>query len=156
MSNEYTIAMIKSGAMARGEKNAIVERIKKAGLVIRTIVCGVLTEKQAREFYLEHADRPYFGGLIESVTGSSGVCAMLLEGEHAIQRWRNLMGPTDPQQAPAGTIRADFGLLLPDNATHGSDSPGAVKREARILRTALCRDGRRQGANAGVLTAEEV
>ncbi len=87
-----------------------------------------MTETQAKDFYAVHKDRPFYAELVEFMT-SGPVLIMVFEGENAISRNRQIMGPTDPSKAPAGTIRADFATSIDRNAIHGSDSPETAKQE---------------------------
>jgi nucleoside-diphosphate kinase len=87
-----------------------------------------LTEQQARGFYAVHKARPFFADLVKFMT-SGPVVVSVLEGEGAIARWRELMGPTDSTKAPKGTIRGDFGTDVERNASHGSDAPETAKVE---------------------------
>ena len=82
----------------------------------------------AKGFYAVHKERPFFGDLVKFMT-SGPVIAMVLEGENAIARWRDLMGPTNSNEAPAGTLRGDFGTDIERNAVHGSDAPETAKLE---------------------------
>ena len=79
-------------------------------------------------FYAVHKERPFFGDLVKFMT-SGPVVAMVLEGDNAIARWRDLMGPTNSNEAPAGTLRGDFGTDIERNAVHGSDAPETAKLE---------------------------
>lgn len=146
-----TVALIKSGSVSRGEVGDIIKIILGCANVGDQAVNAIkpthplaieraevvhLTRDQAERFYAEHKGRPYYEGLIESVTGPDGVVAMLLHGEDAIATWRKLAGTTDPAKARENgeiTIRALYGVELPDNAVHGSDSPEAVEREQAII-----------------------
>ncbi|MDC1295636.1 nucleoside-diphosphate kinase, partial [Myxococcota bacterium] len=87
-----------------------------------------LSEQGAQGFYAVHKERPFFGELVTFMT-SGPVVAMILEGEGAIKQWRDLMGPTNSNEAPAGTMRGDFGTDIERNATHGSDAPETAKLE---------------------------
>jgi nucleoside-diphosphate kinase len=129
MATERTLALIKSGALSRNHRAAIMSRIQEAGLRVVTSETIRLVPAQCAEFYAEHIGRPFYDGLVGSVTGPDGVVAVVIEGENAIQRWRDLQGKTNPADAAPGTIRRDFGLGMPDNATHGSDSPESAARE---------------------------
>jgi nucleoside-diphosphate kinase len=132
--NQQTFAMIKSGAVSRGNTDAIVEKIKANGLTVSCIQEEKLTREKASLFYAEHAGRPYFEGLLNSVTDPDyGVILMILEGDNAISKWRNLLGATDPSKAAPGTIRQEFGKGMPDNAAHGSDSLESAEREISIM-----------------------
>ena len=87
-----------------------------------------LDEEMARGFYAVHKERPFFGDLVKFMT-SGPVVVLALEGEDAIKRWRDLMGPTNSNEAPAGTMRGDFGTDIERNATHGSDAPETARLE---------------------------
>lgn len=87
-----------------------------------------LTKVQAEAFYREHEGKPFFEELCSFMV-SGPICALILEGENAVRRWRDLMGATDPLKAEQGTIRAQFGLGMPDNAVHGSADLAAAERE---------------------------
>jgi nucleoside-diphosphate kinase len=87
-----------------------------------------LSERGAKGFYAVHKARPFFGDLVKFMT-SGPVVALVLEGEGAIKRWRDLMGPTNSNEAPAGTMRGDFGTDVERNATHGSDAPETARLE---------------------------
>ena len=130
---EKTVAMVKSGAALRGDSERIVARATENGLSIARRFDGSISVEQASEFYGEHRGRPYFQGLLDSVTGEAGIVALVLTGDGAIAKWRSLLGATDPAKAEPGTIRGDFGRLLPDNAAHGSDSAESAAREETIL-----------------------
>jgi nucleoside-diphosphate kinase len=87
-----------------------------------------LTPERARSFYAEHEGKPFLGELVGYLT--SGPCVpVVLEGENAVPRLRELMGATDPKKAAAGTIRAEFGVDIQTNSVHGSDSPESARRE---------------------------
>jgi len=107
-----------------------------AGLRIAKLQHQFWTREKAEAFYAEHMGRPYAKGLIDSVTGGAGVVAAVLEGEHAIQAWRGLLGPTDPAKArieAPDSVRGRFGRELPDNAAHGSDKRESYLRELAIV-----------------------
>ena len=106
--------------------------IQEAGLRIIALKMMRLTEEQARGFYAVHKARPFFADLVKFMT-SGPVVVSVLEGEDAIARWRELMGPTDSTKAPKGTIRGDFGTDVERNAVHGSDAPETARRRDRLL-----------------------
>lgn len=119
---QRTLAIIKPDAVAKGAMGAIISRIEEAGLTIIAAKLVQLTKPEAEGFYAVHADKPFFGTLCAFMT--QGPClAMVLEGEDAIQRWRDLMGATDFRNAAPTTIRADFASSIEANAVHGSDAP---------------------------------
>lgn len=116
-----TFAIIKPDAVRAGNIGHIVQRITDNGFKIRAMKLMHMSKGIAEGFYAVHRERPFFGELVEFM--SSGPCVvMALEKEHAVQEWRDLMGPTDSTKAPKGTIRGDFGTSVGENACHGSDS----------------------------------
>ena len=127
-----TFAMIKSGAVSRGQDAAIIGEALAAGFGIVQMLRVRLTPEQACAFYAEHEGREYHAGLIASVTEGDVVIAEIGHDGDAIALWRNLLGATDPQSAAPGTIRARFGIALPDNAAHGSDSPTSARHECAL------------------------
>ena len=106
----------------------IVSRFEKGGLRVVGMKMLQLDDESAGGFYAEHKERPFFPDLIEFMT-SGPVVVQVLEGENAIARNRELMGATNPAEADAGTIRADFAVSIDANAVHGSDSPSSAERE---------------------------
>lgn len=121
---ELTFGLIKSGALARGQLNAIFSRIREEGgvrVAVNNPDPDILRAKLVK-LYAEHEGKPFHARLINSVTEPLAQ-PFCLGGENVVARWRELMGATDPMIAAKGTIRKDFGLGLPDNAVHGSDSP---------------------------------
>ncbi len=125
---ERTFAIIKPDAVAVKATGAILQRIEESGLEIVAMKRLHLTEQIAQGFYAVHRDRPFFGDIVKFMT-SGPVVVLVLQAENAIQRWRDLMGPTDSNDAPDGTIRGDFGTDLEKNASHGSDAPETAKVE---------------------------
>ena len=120
---QRTLSIIKPDAAARsGVAGQILQRIEEAGLQIVAMKKMELSEPLARGFYAVHKERPFFGDLVKFMT-SGPVIVSVLEGENAIVRWRDLMGPTNSNEAPTGTIRGDFGTDIERNASHGSDAP---------------------------------
>ncbi len=122
MPVERTLAIIKPDAVRRNLTGEILSRIHKAGLQIVAIKSLRLSRAEAEGFYAVHRERPFFHDLTEFMS-SGKVVVMVLEGENAILRWRDLMGATDPAQAAPGTIRREFGTSIQNNCTHGSDAP---------------------------------
>jgi nucleoside-diphosphate kinase len=119
---ERTFAIIKPDAVGRGLEGEILSRIHKAGFNIVAAKSLRLTKEEASGFYAVHRARPFFGELTDFMS-SGKIFAMVLEGENAIQKWRDTMGVTDPAKAAPGTIRRDFGTSIGNNCTHGSDAP---------------------------------
>ncbi len=122
MAIERTFAIIKPDAVGRGLEGEILSRIHKAGFNIVAAKSLRLTKEEASGFYAVHRARPFFGELTDFMS-SGKIFAMVLEGENAIQKWRDTMGVTDPAKAAPGTIRRDFGTSIGNNCTHGSDAP---------------------------------
>jgi len=126
---QRTLAIIKPDAAGRsGVAGQILTRIEESGLEIVALKKIRLTEDDARGFYAVHKERPFYGDLVKFMT-SGPVVVAILEGENAIARWRDLMGPTDSTQAEPGTIRGDFGTDIERNASHGSDAPETARVE---------------------------
>ena len=120
--SERTLAIIKPDAVAKGAAGQIFARIEKAGFTVIAVRMIRMTEEDAAGFYAVHRARPFFQSLCTFMT--QGPCIpMVLEADNAIQRWRDLMGATDPAKAAAGTIRKDFASSIEANAVHGSDAP---------------------------------
>jgi len=122
MSLQQTLAIIKPDAVAAGHTGAIIAMIEDAGFTVANLKKSSLTKAQAEGFYYVHAARPFFGDLVKFMT-SGPVVLMVLEAEGAIQKWRDLMGPTDATKAGPGTVRGRFGTNIEKNASHGSDAP---------------------------------
>jgi nucleoside-diphosphate kinase len=127
-SGERTLSIVKPDAVAAGATGEILSRFEKAGLEIIALKKMRLTEAQARGFYAVHRDRPFFSDLVKFMT-EGPIVVSVLEGEGAIAKNRELMGPTDSTQAEPGTIRGDFGTDIERNAVHGSDAPETARIE---------------------------
>jgi nucleoside-diphosphate kinase len=125
---QRTFAIIKPDAVAKKAAGSIIQRIEDSGLEIVAMKRLTMSEQLAQGFYAVHKERPFFGDLVKFMT-SGPVVVLCLQGENAIQRWRDLMGPTNSNDAPAGTIRGDFGTDVEQNASHGSDAPETAKVE---------------------------
>ncbi len=121
MSVERTISIIKPDAVAKNVIGEIYSRFEKAGLKVVAAKMKHLSKAEAEGFYAVHSERPFFNDLVEFMT-SGPVMIQVLEGENAMQVNRDLMGATNPKEAEAGTIRADFAESIDANAVHGSDS----------------------------------
>ena len=128
MSNERTLSIIKPDAIAKNVIGEIYTRFEKADLTIVAAKMMHLTQEQAEGFYAEHKERPFFNDLVAFMT-SGPVVVQVLEGNGAILKNRDLMGATNPKEAEAGTIRADFASSIDANAVHGSDSAASAERE---------------------------
>jgi len=128
MAIERTFSIIKPDAVAKNVIGKIVSRFESNGLKIVEMKLKQLSQEEAEGFYAEHAERPFYGDLVEFMT-SGPVVVQVLEGENAIALNRDLMGATNPQEAAEGTIRRDFAESIDANAVHGSDSPASAERE---------------------------
>lgn len=128
MAIERTFSIVKPDAVAKNIIGKIYSRFESNGLSIVACKMLQLSSEQAEGFYAEHKGRPFFPALIEFMT-SGPVTVQVLEGESAIAKNRELMGATNPKEAEAGTIRADFAESIDANAVHGSDSPESAARE---------------------------
>ncbi len=128
MSVERTLSIIKPDAVAKNVIGEIYSRFEKAGLKIVQARMEYLSREQAEGFYAIHRERPFFNDLVNFMT-SGPVMIQALEGQNAIAMNRQLMGATNPAEAEAGTIRADFAKSIDANAVHGSDGPDTAKTE---------------------------
>jgi nucleoside-diphosphate kinase len=128
MAVERTLSIVKPDAVAKNVIGEIYTRFEQAGLKIVASKMLRLSDDVAGGFYAEHRERPFFKDLVGFMT-SGPVVVQVLEGESAIAKNRELMGATNPQEAAAGTIRADFAETIDANAVHGSDSPESAARE---------------------------
>jgi nucleoside-diphosphate kinase len=125
---QRTLAIIKPDAVAKGVVGQIITRIEGAGLKILAARMIHMTHEQAAAFYAVHKDKPFYESLSSFMTQGPSF-TLVLEGDNAIQRWRDLMGATDFRKAAVGTIRADFASSIEANAVHGSDSPESAAFE---------------------------
>jgi nucleoside-diphosphate kinase len=134
---ERTLVICKPDAVERGLAGEIVVRLERKGL--RLVACELrrIDETTAKAHYAEHAQKPFFGELVEFITRSPSL-AMVVAGPPGV--WsivRTLMGPTNPAEAPPGTIRGDFATILTENLVHGSDSDESAEREIALFFPAL-------------------
>ncbi|MDM8569535.1 nucleoside-diphosphate kinase [Thiotrichales bacterium HSG1] len=128
MAVERTLSIIKPDAVAKNVIGEIYSRFEKGGLCIVASKMLCLTREQAEGFYSVHKERPFFGELVDFML-SGPVMVQVLEGENAIAVHRGIMGATNPKDAEAGTIRADFAKTVDENAVHGSDGADTAKTE---------------------------
>jgi len=128
MAVERTLSIIKPDAVAKNVIGKIVSRFETNGLKVVSMEMKQLSEAEAQGLYAEHSERPFFGHLVSFMT-SGPVVVQVLEGEGAINKNRDLMGATNPQEAAEGTIRGDFAESIDANAVHGSDSTTSAARE---------------------------
>ena len=131
MAVERTLVLVKPDAMARGLAGEILARFEQRGLAVRAAKLVEVDRALAEEHYAEHAEKPFFGELVEFIT-TGPTLALVLEGEGAIALVRETIGATNPANAAPGTIRGDLALSMPDNLVHGSDSPESAARELAL------------------------
>ena len=129
---EQTLSIIKPDAVAKGVIGKIIDRFDTNGLRIAAAKKMQLSQADAEAFYAVHAERPFFKDLVDFMI-SGPVVAMVLEGEGAMAKNRDLMGATNPQEAEPGTIRADFADSIDANAVHGSDSVENAANEIKFF-----------------------
>jgi nucleoside-diphosphate kinase len=129
---ERTLILIKPDAFARGLTGEILARLERKGLRIAAIRGLTMTVELAERHYDEHAERPFFGELVEFIT-SGPIVALVLEGVQAVKAARQLMGATNPLEAAPGSIRGDFAVETGQNMVHGSDSPESAAREIGLF-----------------------
>ncbi|MDR1691203.1 MAG: nucleoside-diphosphate kinase [Candidatus Methanoplasma sp.] len=132
MATELTYLMVKPDGVQRGLCGEIVSRFEKKGLKIVAMKFMVIRKDVAENHYGEHKGKGFYDSLISYIT-SGPVLALVLEGENAVAVCRNMMGKTNPQESPLGTIRGDFGMVTGMNLIHGSDSIESAKREISIF-----------------------
>ena len=136
MAIERTLSIIKPDAVAKNVIGEIYRRFEKAGLKVIASKMKHLSAKEAGEFYAVHKERPFFNDLV-SFMSSGPVMVQVLQGENAIAKNRELMGATNPKEAEAGTIRADFADSIDANAVHGSDAPETASTEVAFFFSGL-------------------
>lgn len=129
---ERTLMLIKPDAVAAGRVGAILSAVEREGFEIERLEMTTFDRARAEEFYAVHREKGFFESLIEFIT-SGPLVAGVLFGENAIARWRALMGPTDPAEAGAGTLRAKYGSNIQNNAVHGSDALETAAYEIRVV-----------------------
>ena len=127
-----TFAMIKPDAVERNLVGAIIDRAEKGGLSVVALKLVHMSRKEAEGFYIVHKDRPFYGELTEQMSDGPSV-VMVLEGEDAQPKWRELMGATNPADAAEGTIRKDFAKSLGENSVHGSDAEDTAAWETKYF-----------------------
>ncbi|HJC86057.1 MAG TPA: nucleoside-diphosphate kinase [Candidatus Corynebacterium faecigallinarum] len=129
---ERTLILIKPDGVARGIVGEIIARIERKGLTLSALDLRVADRETAEKHYAEHADKPFFGDLVDFVT-SAPLVAGIVEGDRAIDAWRQIAGGTDPvSKATPGSIRGDFATSVGENVVHGSDSVESAEREIGI------------------------
>lgn len=132
MAVERTLVLCKPDAVERGLVGEVVDRLERKGLRLVAMDLRVLDEAVAKAHYAEHEGKPFFGELVSFIT-SGPLVAICVEGLDAVAAVRALMGPTNPVQAPPGSIRGDYGLDIGRNLVHGSDSAASAAREIELF-----------------------
>jgi len=125
---EKTLAIIKPDAIKKKVVGKIIQRIEEEGFEISDLKMLHLTKEEAEGFYIVHKAKPFYSSLTDFMS-SGKIVVMILEGENAIEKWRKVMGVTDPALAEPGTIRHQYGFSVERNATHGSDAPQTAEWE---------------------------
>lgn len=125
---EKTLAIIKPDAVKKKVVGKIIQRIEGEGFEISGLKMLHLTKEEAEGFYIVHRAKPFYASLTDFMS-SGEIVVMILEGENAIEKWRKIMGVTDPALAEPGTIRHQYGFSVERNATHGSDAPQTAEWE---------------------------
>jgi nucleoside-diphosphate kinase len=132
MATESTLLIVKPDGVRRGLIGEVLRRAEEAGLSIEDLRMETIPRDVAEEHYGEHREKPFYEELVGFITGGPVVIAKVT-GEDAIARWRELMGPTDPADAPPGTIRGDLATEITENVVHGSDSADSAARELKLF-----------------------
>ncbi|MCH9738983.1 MAG: nucleoside-diphosphate kinase [Actinomycetia bacterium] len=130
--SERTLVLVKPDGVARGLIGEVLARIERKGFTFAAIELMTVSPEVAKAHYGEHADKPFFGELVDFITGGP-LLAAVMEGPDAIVSWRNMMGATNPVTAAPGTIRGDLATQMQNNVTHGSDSPESAAREVALF-----------------------
>jgi nucleoside-diphosphate kinase len=129
---DRTLILVKPDAFARSLTGEIIARFERKGLKIVALRHMTVTRELAERHYAEHAEKPFFGELVDFIT-SGPIVAMVLEGEEAVKAARQVIGATNPLEAAPGSIRGDFAIATGTNMVHGSDSPESAAREAALF-----------------------
>ena len=129
---QRTLVLVKPDGVRRGLAGEVISRLEKKGLTLVAMELRTLERATAEEHYGEHRERPFFGELVEFITGGPLV-ALVVEGPNAVAGTRRLMGVTNPVEATPGSIRGDYALEIGQNLVHGSDSEESAKREIGIF-----------------------
>jgi nucleoside-diphosphate kinase len=129
---DRTLILVKPDAFARGLTGEIIARFERKGLTIVALRHLTVTRELAERHYAEHAERPFFGELVDFIT-SGPIVAMVLEGVDAVKAARQVIGATNPLEAVTGSIRGDMAIEMSQNMVHGSDSPESAAREAALF-----------------------
>lgn len=130
--SERTLVLVKPDGVRRGIVGDVISRLERKGLRIVAMDLRTLPRETAEDHYGEHRDKPFFGELVDFITGGPLV-ALVVEGPRAIEAFRVLAGATDPVKATPGTIRGDHALEIGENVVHGSDSSDSAEREIKLF-----------------------
>ena len=131
-SSDRTLILVKPDAFERGLTGEVIARFERKGLRIAALKRMVVERDLAERHYAEHREKPFFGDLVEFITGGPLV-AMVLEGHEAVRAARQVIGATNPLEAAPGSIRGDYALEVQTNLVHGSDSPESAERETALF-----------------------
>lgn len=134
--SERTLVLVKPDGVRRGLVGEVLSRIERRGYLLVSLQMRTVDRATAEQHYAEHADKPFFGDLVEFITGGP-VVAAVIEGPDAVEAWRTMMGVTNPITSAPGTIRGDFATVMQENLVHGSDSPESAAREIALWFPAL-------------------
>lgn len=132
MATERTLVIVKPDGVRRGLAGEVLSRLERKGLTLVAMELRTLDRASAQEHYAEHRDRPFFGELVDFITGGPLV-ALVVQGPDAVTGTRRIMGVTNPVEATPGSIRGDYALEIGQNLVHGSDSPASATREIGIF-----------------------
>ena len=132
MATERTLVLVKPDGVRRGLAGEVISRLERKGLTLVAMELRTLARETAEEHYGEHKERPFFGELVDFITGGPLV-ALVVEGPNAVAGTRRLMGVTNPVEATPGSIRGDYALEIGQNLVHGSDSTESAAREIGIF-----------------------
>ena len=132
MATERTLVLVKPDGVRRGLAGEVIGRLEKKGLTLVAMELRTLDRATAEKHYGEHKEKPFFGELVDFITGGPLV-ALVAEGPNAVAGTRRLMGVTNPVEATPGSIRGDYALEITFNLVHGSDSPESAKREIGLF-----------------------
>ncbi len=136
MATERTLVLVKPDGVRRGLAGEVISRLEQKGLTLVAMQLRTLDRATAEEHYGEHRERPFFGELVDFITGGPLV-ALVVEGPNAVAGTRRIMGVTNPVEATPGSIRGDYALEIGENLVHGSDSPTSAAREVTLFFPAL-------------------
>ena len=132
MSAQRTLVLVKPDGVRRGLVGEIISRLERKGLTLLAVELRTLDRATAEAHYAEHAARPFFGELVDFITGGPLV-ALAVEGPHAVAGVRRMMGVTNPVEATPGSLRGDYALEIGQNLVHGSDSVESSTREVALF-----------------------